>query len=152
VVEALLDAYPSATLEQDADGCLPLHEVAASSGCVDVLRAILDTSPEAAAMVDDKYHELPLHCACRAADNGQPKARARLPPRASPVKDQFGRRHPSVPQNRECRSQPRVLHPRHRRRLLCARAHYTVLCVAAPSPHGQPGCELSFGGNINASA
>jgi hypothetical protein len=113
VVEALLDAYPSATLEQDADGCLPLHEVAASSGCVDVLRAILDTSPEAAAMVDDKYHELPLHCACRAADNGQPKARARLPPRASPVKDQFGRRHPSVPQNR---------------------VPFTASCVAPPTP------------------
>lgn len=72
-MEALLDVYPDATLHQDADGCLPLHEVAASSGSEDVLRAILDTSPEAARVVDSKYSELPLHCACRAADNGQPK-------------------------------------------------------------------------------
>jgi ankyrin repeat protein len=78
VVEALLDIYPNATLHQDVDGCVPLHEVAASSGSEDVLRAILDTSPEAAAIVDTKYSELPLHCACRAADNGQPKLDAVL--------------------------------------------------------------------------
>ena len=75
MVEALLDVYPGATLHQDVDGCVPLHEVAAGAGGDDVLRAILDTSPEAAAVRDDKYHELPLHCACRAADNGQPKVR-----------------------------------------------------------------------------
>ena len=61
---ALLDASPSAA-EVKRDGGLPLHLVAATARSADVIWLILSANPNAANTREEKWGDLPLHCACK---------------------------------------------------------------------------------------
>lgn len=91
VIEALVEAFPDATVSKDQDGWLPIHCACFYSASEGVVNTLLTVNPKCS-MIKDDDGRLPIHYACiKGATEGVVSALIGSNPKSAMSKDDEGR-------------------------------------------------------------